>query len=166
MIDQQYVNKTVVDGLEQALGRPVVKQNTAGKRPGYPFLAFTVTTPALHPGGTYGDYGGEYRREVRQVWSLTAHGDRDNETLTLALAACDWLEQGGRLWLGDRDIVVRKAGGIANRDTVLTAGFEYRYGFDVTFVLENVIEKASDELSEVIETARVTEEQEAKNYGK
>lgn len=158
MIDQQGVNSAVVEGLERATGRPVVKQNSAGPRPELPFLTFTVTSPRLPVRGTAEDWGKEYRRAVGQMWSVTAHGAQDSQALALALQAADWLEQSGRRWLEDREIVVVRVGGVSNRDTLLGAGYEYRYGFDLTLTLENVIPKSPEELGEIIELAQVARE--------
>lgn len=92
---------------------------------------------------------------LTQTWSFTVQGDDDDETLEIAMKARDWLEEAGRILLGDNGIVVQKAGPIQNRDTLFTVGYEYRKGFDVVLAMQNQVKEAD---KEVIEYADIKKE--------
>jgi hypothetical protein len=66
--------------------------------------------------------------------------DDNEESVTLAIKARDWLEHTGRIWLKDHGITVQSITDITNRDNVLTAGYEYKNGFDVVFYVYDEVE--------------------------
>lgn len=92
---------------------------------------------------------------LTQTWSFTVQGDDDDETMVTALKARDWLEEAGRLELGDQGIIVRSAGAVQNRDTLLTVAYEYRKGFDMVLFLMNEVQEPE---IETIDNANIEKE--------
>lgn len=155
MIDQRKVNLCITEGLKQATGCEVVKANLAGAPvPEYPYISFTILNTETRK-GTYSVMNNRERLiPLVQTWSFTVQGDDDDETLEAAMKARDWLEEAGRIALGDQGIVVQRAGQIQNRDTLLTVDYEYRKGFDAVLSIRNIVE--TDQ--EIIEHVNFKEE--------
>lgn len=156
MNGQKRVNLLITEGLKQVTGCEVVKANLAGAPiPPYPYISFSILSTETRK-GTYSTVNGKKKyMPLTQTWSFTVQGEDDDETLEIAMKARDWLEEAGRLHLGDSRIVVQKAGPVQNRDSLLTVGYEYRKGFDAVLSMENIIEETE---REVIEHANIKEE--------
>lgn len=156
MNDQKRVNLLVTEELKRVTGCEVVKANIGGAPiPDYPYISFTILNTDTGK-GTYSTVDGRKKYMLlTQTWSFTVQGEDDDQALETAMKARDWLEESGRLLLGDNRIVVQKVGAIQNRDTLLTVDYEYRKGFDVVLSMENLVEEAE---REVIEYADIKEE--------
>ena len=156
MNGQKKVNLLITEGLKRVTGCEVVKANLAGAPiPPYPYISFSILSMDTRK-GTYsmGD-GQEKYIPLTQTWSCTVQGEDDDGTLEIAMKARDWLEEAGRILLGDGGVVVRKTGPIQNRDILLTVGYEYRKGFDVVLAMQNLVGETG---REVIENASIKEE--------
>lgn len=135
MIDQEAINIAITGALQGVAGCPVVKSNLANAPiPPYPYISFTILNTDTRK-GRYSASGGIRFIPLTQTWSITVQSGQDNEAQAIALKAKGWLEDGGKVYLGDRGIVVQGVGAISNRDTLLTLGYEYRKGFDAVFSL-------------------------------
>ncbi len=136
MIDTDYLQKTVASGLKKYLNCPVIRSNQTAKLPKYPFVTFTITTPASENRGTYGEYDDDTaRKPCIQTWSITAHSDNYAESLELANKARTWLDYSGVGYLNDNGVIVQSVGQIADRSNLLTVGYQYSQGFDCFFWL-------------------------------
>lgn len=160
MIDQQNLNKIIVDGMKKVAGYEVVKSNLTSHIPPYPYISFTILNSDTKK-GTYSDNDSKYI-PIIQIWSITVQGDKDNEVLEISYSLKDWLEETGRHYLKENGIIVQNVGAITPRDTFLTVEYEYRKGFDVTFCLTNIIDKAKEEV-ETIESYEFNIEKEKKD---
>lgn len=154
MIDQKSINLIITEGLKTVTGCEVVKSNLAGVPiPSYPYISFSILNTETRK-GTYSGKGKRYL-SLTQTWSLTVQGDDDDETMMIALKARDWLEEAGRLELGDHGIIVQSAGAVQNRDTLLTVAYEYRKGFDIVLSLMNEVQEPE---IETIDNINIEEE--------
>lgn len=156
MNGQKRVNLLITEELKRVTGCEVVKANLADAPiPPYPYISFSILSTDTRK-GTYSTADGQKKYiPLSQAWSFTVQGEDDDETLEIAMKARDWLEEAGRILLGDNRIVVQKAGPIQNRDTLLTVGYEYRKGFDVVLSMQSLVEETG---REIIESAGIKEE--------
>lgn len=124
----------LVRQIQDVLECPVVKANQSNpKIPPYPYVSFTVITPMVANGGTWGKHDdGTERKVFKQVWSFTVQSDDDSQALEVAMKLYEYLDRHNEM-LVDKGIVVERISNIANRDNFITIQYEHRYGFDVTF---------------------------------
>lgn len=164
MIDYDKLSISIVKSIKDALKVQVIRANQNAEPPKYPYIAYTITTLMKTNNGTYGELieniNGEniitYRKEFQQIWSFTVLSDNDLQSKELAFKLYDYLDKVGTINLVDNEVVVQRIGNIMNRDNLLTIGYEYRNGFDVTFAFMNEVKYADDE---IIEHAIITESQ-------
>lgn len=164
MIDYDKLSISIVKSIKDALKVQVIRANQNAEPPKYPYIAYTITTLMKTNNGTYGEFieniNGEniitYRKEFQQIWSFTVLSDNDLQSKELAFKLYDYLDKVGTINLVDNEVVVQRIGNIMNRDNLLTIGYEYRNGFDVTFAFMNEVKYADDE---IIEHAIITESQ-------
>lgn len=149
MINYRQIETIIVEGLKAHLGCEVIMANQDSPVPDYPYVSYTVVTPRVANNGTYGEWeDGVKRKEVQQIWSFTVQAKTDTESKTLALSAQDYFDEIGNLYLSDNGIAVQLLGNITCRDNLISIGYEYRNGFDVTFAVADEIEKGVDGDSE------------------
>ena len=124
----------LVRQIQDVLECPVVKANQSNpKIPPYPYVSFTVITPMVANGGTWGKHDdGTERKPFKQVWSFTAQSDDDTKALEVAMKLYEFLDRRNDE-LFDKGIIVERLSNISNRDNFVTIQYEHRYGFDVTF---------------------------------
>ena len=134
MDNQNNILLALVDSVQKAIGCPVVKANQSkSKIPEYPYVSFTVITPVVANGGTWGVYeDGTERKPFKQVWSFTVQSDNDSQALEVAMKLYEYFDRRNSD-LEDIGVTVVTASNIANRDNFITIQYEHRYGFDVTF---------------------------------
>ena len=145
MIDNENLRLKVVKGLKDYLQAPVIRGNQNAEPPDYPYVVYTVTTLSSENKGTYGEYDdGIDRKPVTQTWSISALSDNENEALTLAGKARDWLDHVGSVYLSDNHIIVQSVTNVTSRDNILTIEYEYKKGFDVVFWLLDEIQNPID----------------------
>ena len=165
MLDARGIEIAVVDGLEAYLSegaRPckVVRANQTGDIPPYPYVAYTITTPVEYRAGTYSVASdGTRYRSFKQTWSFTTQSDDAEESLNLTLKAFDWFSLAGLLHLRDHGIVVFNISNINNRDNLISINYEYRNGFDVTFMLLHTVKMTEDEIGGFIEKINLKQEE-------
>lgn len=148
MIKYKSIRETIVEGLKGYLGCEVVLANQTVPMPEYPYVSFTVTTPKGANQGTYGYYAdGIYRKPIKQIWSITVQSATPDEATELADKAHDYFGCLSKDYLQKNDIVVEKVGDITNRDNLLTYQYEYRSGFDITFVIMDELEIPEDSIT-------------------
>lgn len=154
MINFENIRNTVITGLENYLGCPVIRSNQNESPPHYPYLSYTVTTFMKENKGSYGLYEDNVERKpFTQTWSITVQSNNNSECLSLVNMAHEWLDLVGKTYLSDNGVIVQSVGSITNRDNFLTSEYEYRNGFDVVFWLMNEVERTTEE----IETAKLTQ---------
>lgn len=153
MIDTDKIKHTVVTGLKNYLSVPVIQTNQNAPMPEYPYLAFTITTLESENNGSYGEYDdGISRKEVTQTWSISALSNDEEESITLASKARQYLDYVGTIFLNDNGVIVQACSNITNRDNFLSTEYEHKNGFDVTFWAFTEIAKTSEESGGIIET--------------
>lgn len=145
MINHRANEIVIVESLKDYLRtefRPceVVRQNQIAEVPPYPYVSYTVTTPASMSGGTYSvaEDGRQYK-QMEQTWSFTVQSDDQDEALNLAIRMHDFFSLVGLAKLADNGIVVHRVRDVTTRDNLISIQYEYRNGLDVTFGLLNVI---------------------------
>lgn len=146
MVVNEGLRKTVVSGLSEHLGVPVIRSSQNAPPPDYPYVSYTVTTLESANNGTWGEYeDGTDRIPVTQTWSITVQSDNDMESVTLASKAREFLCHTGTCYLNDNNVIVQSITNITNRDSLISIEYEYRNGFDAVFWMmneeENPIEK-------------------------
>lgn len=150
MIDFEAKRNTIISLIENALNVPIMRTNQNAEPPDCDYISYTVTTPMKVNNGTYGEYSKDgkkyYGKEFQQVWSFTAHSTDDLRSKNIAFALYDFLDRIGSTELSDNRIAIQRIEDITNRDNLLTTGYEYRNGFDVTFNFLNEIEDTTDEV--------------------
>ncbi len=152
MIDYKNIREAVCKGLKNYLKVPVIRNNQNKDPPSYPYVSYTVTTFSSANNGTYGEYeDGTDRKPVKQTWSITAQSDNNDESVTLAVKAREWLDHSGKLYLNDKNVIVEQVTNITNRDSIITVDYEYKNGFDVVFVLFDEIKLTDKEYIESVE---------------
>lgn len=150
LVDNENLRQAVVTGLSNFLNVPVIRGSQNAEPPDYPFISYSVTTVASANNGTYGVYAdGIYRIPVVQTWSITALSDKEDESLSLAERARDYLSEAGRTELNDRNVIVQAVTAITNRDNMISIEYEYRNGFDVDFWTYDEIEKDNETIERV-----------------
>ena len=155
MIDFEEMRNYIVTAIQSALKLPVVRANQTAEPPDGDYIGYTVITPMKTNNGTYSEYVKDgkkyYGKEFQQIWSFTAYSTNDLRSKNIAFALYDFLDRIGITGLSDNRIAVQTIGDITNRDNLLSTGYEYRNGFDVTFNLLNEIEDKSGEVIDVFE---------------
>lgn len=142
LINYEAKRQAVVKGLSAYLGCPVIRANQTAPPPAYPFVAYTVTTVMGENNGTYEEYEDDTARKVfTQTWSISALSDNSVESVELATKAREWFDFVGTTFLNDNNVIVHSVGAVTNRDNILTIEYEYKNGFDVVFVLDDVVIK-------------------------
>ena len=141
MIDQKKIESAIINGLQDYLKYPVILANQHSPAPSYPYVSFTVTSLKTGNNGTYSScHDGVFYKHFRQRWSFTTQSDDDDQCSEITLKAYDWFSQIGITYLSDNEIYIERLEDISNRDNLITIQYEYRRGFDVTFVVMDVIE--------------------------
>lgn len=140
--------------MKRALGCEVIASNQTGPSPSYPYVSFTVTTPVVSDGkGWARDRDGREFKDLAQIWSFTVQSEDPFQAAQIALDAYEWLStESGNLYLAERGIVVQGLGNIGNRDNLLSIQYEYREGFDVTFLLRHTSKETVFDVAGAIET--------------
>lgn len=151
MIDYKHLINSVVKGLYEYLGCPVIPSNRTAEPPAYPYVSYTITTVASANKGTYEEYEDIARKQVTQIWSITALSNDDIESLTLANKAREWLDYVGKMYLKEKDIIVQSVGAVTPRDNVLTVGYEYKKGFDCYFTCYDIVNMPDNGTIETVE---------------
>lgn len=146
MIDFRKNEIIIVEELQKVLStseRPcaVIRGNQVAPIPLYPYVSYNVITPIVANNKQYCiDDEGNTFKELKQIWSFTVQSNDSTESQILAAKAFDWFSYNGNTFLSDNNIVAQSVTNITNRDNLLSVGYEYRNGFDVTFNLMHKIE--------------------------
>lgn len=140
MIDTDNIRLTVAKGLKNYLGCQMIKSDQNAEPPAYPYGVYKITTLATQNNGTYGEYkDNKARKPMKQIWSLSFLSNTEAEAISYANKARTWLDYVGTVYLNDNNVIVEQVGVVGDRNNVLTAEYEYKYGFDCTFwVLDEV----------------------------
>lgn len=145
MTDYDGIIETVVTGLSEYLGCKVIESNSNGPKPAYDYLTYKIITPMSENKGTYGEYeDGIDRKPFTQTWSLSALSNKAINSVKLANKARTWLDRVGTTYLNDKNIIVQSCGSVANRDNLLSIGYEYKNGFDFVLWLFDEIENPAE----------------------
>lgn len=144
MVDLKAMRTAVAKGLKEYLGIPVIRSDQTADAPPYPYVSYTLTTPAAANGGTYQQHAdGKDRLMVRSIWSWSFLSDDYDESIAYATKAREWFEHSGRARLDEHGITVQSTTDISNRDNILTVEYERKNGFDVVFYVFDEAESLS-----------------------
>lgn len=164
MISIKNIQIVIVVNLQKELGIPVVLANQTEQIPPYPYVSFTVTSLVNSNAKTWAvDDDDTYFKPLSQTWSFTVQSDKAMDAPTVALQAYDWFSQVGCRFLSDNGVMVERVGNIGNRDNFLTTGYEYRCGFDVTFLTMHTTNQTEESVLETIEYAPIKNDYEEEN---
>lgn len=127
----------ITESLKAYLGCEVILANdTKAPIPDGDYVSYTVINPLVsNNGGYFACVDGVKRKEYQQIWSFTTHSEDDTRSKMLALNAHEFFSETGYIILSEAGISAQLVGGITSRDNLLTYGYEYRNGFDVTFAM-------------------------------
>lgn len=139
MISIRDLETTFTGLIEGYLECPVIRSNQVKGSPGYPYVAYTIIQPLVANRGHYGVTAQTKTKPIKQVWSFTCLADEQEISQQLALDLHTYLDELGSMDFYDAGIVVQKLGNVASRDVLLTVGYEYRNGFDVTLTTMQMI---------------------------
>ncbi|MCC8112071.1 MAG: hypothetical protein LIO74_10955 [Ruminococcus sp.] len=78
MVIEQNLETEIIRALEGYTGCTFVLTNQVTPVPAYPYISYTITTPAEYEGGTYCRQHNIYYLPYLQTWSVTMHSD-DND---------------------------------------------------------------------------------------
>ena len=147
MTNYEKMRRAVATGLKQYCKVPVIRSNQNESPPDGDYLSYTVTTLKGENLGTYSVYDdGMERKPFIQIWSISSISSDNSRSVQNACSAHEWLDHAGTLYLNDNDVIVQSVGAISNRDNFLTVGYEYKNGFDVTFLIFDEITNNSDQI--------------------
>ena len=156
MIAYSEMRKTVLKGLMDYIGVPVIRGNQTAPAPPYPYGSYNITTLASKNSGTWQQHSdGIDRLMVRSVWSFSFLSADWDESVSLAIKAREWFDRTGHAWLADRGITVQSTTEITNRDNILTVEYERKNGFDVVFYVFHEVESPTG-TNGYIESASMT----------
>lgn len=128
------LRETVVTGLKEYLGIPVIRGNQSTEPPKYPYVYYNITTLESANNGTWGEYSDNVDRiPINQTWSITVQSDNYSESIALASKAREFLCHTGTCYLKDNNVIVQRVGDITSRDNLISIDYEYKNGFDVVF---------------------------------
>ena len=163
LIDYSYVESLIVNGLQKYLSANgdtqchVVMANQASPLPQYPYVSYTITTITQTKRGTYGFFSdGKHYKQMNQIWSFTVQSNNQIQSSNIAIMAYDYFNHHGLTYLTDNNVAVVRITNITNRDNFITAEYEYRQGFDVTFGIMHQITPSIDEQLEIIKIGKIT----------
>lgn len=148
-------NETAItESLKAYLGCEVVLANdTKAPIPEGDYVSYTIINPLVESNGGYSECDdGVKRKEYQQVWSFTTHSTDDTRSKVLALKAHEFFSETGFITLSEHGISAQLVRGITSRDNLLTYGFDYCNGFDVTFAMISEIGRQTDE-GEIVSTS-------------
>lgn len=166
MIEYRNTESVIVSGLQDYLQTfkdecYVVMANQTSPIPPYPYVAYTITTTVGNTSGGYGLFNdGKHYKQMNQIWSFTVQSNAQTECNNIALAAYDYFAHHSYRYLSDNNISVINITNMTSRDNLITAEYEYRQGFDVTFGVMHSITPTQDENEDTIEHVSVVEENE------
>lgn len=166
MIEFRKNEVAIVDKLQAVLSKsgrpcPVIRANQVSPVPDYPYCSYTVITPvASNNKGYCVATDGTVYKELKQIWSFTVQSDDSTESQMLSAKAYDWFSYSGDTYMSDNGIVAQSVGNIMNRDNLISINYEYRNGFDVTFVLIHKIDEKDLEYIGTINEAPLNEKEE------
>ena len=119
--------------------------NQSSKRPPYPLISYTITTLLSDTPGSAGVFNdGKIRKLAKQIWSFTVISNDQRECVLKTQKLYNYLKYDSTN-LNDIGIAVNSISSINNRDNFLTAEYEYREGFDVTYTFVYVFENSGEE---------------------
>ncbi|MGN7169271.1 phage neck terminator protein [Paenibacillus cellulositrophicus] len=134
MIPYNEIRKTLVQGLKNVLGLPVINMNGGGDIPKGAFLTYSISDgPDLGGRIMKSQEGGRQilQESVGFTVSILSYAD-DNATSSInAMKARDWFKTAGYQALKDLDVIVSDIGVVQNRDVNIGEEWERRVGFDV-----------------------------------
>ena len=115
------LRETVVTGLKDYLGVPVIRGNQNAEPPDYPYVSYNITTFESANNGTWGEYkDGIDRIPVTQNWSISVQSDKYDEIITLANKARGFLCHTGICYLNDNGVIIQRVGEITKRDNLIS----------------------------------------------
>lgn len=156
MFDIRAKETIIVNFLKAFVGCEVCMANEAVPAPKYPYISYTIINLVVANNGTYSEYSdGTKRKDYQQVWSFTVHSNNDTESKEKALLAHIFFSELGVISLLDNGISTQLVGGITNRDNILTVGYQYSNGFDVTFSMVSEITPEQQDGIESIESVAI-----------
>jgi len=153
MINVIAIRNAVISALATYISHPVVMLDQAAKKPPYPFVGYKVITPYAPERGSVAEIDEmvpsanpdfEYdieRTAIEQptmTISFTVYAKTEDEALSLALQAQEWLRFSGYDTLSENNVVVVETTPVQNRDTLIINDYERRQGFDA--ILRSVSE--------------------------
>lgn len=146
MIDFENIQRVVVKGLRDYCQCPVICSNQNEELPSYPYISYTITLLAGVNNGSYSIYNdGKEIKCLPHTWSITAVSDDDTQSMMLVLKAREWFDRIGVTYFIDNNVNVNSVGSVTNRDNFISVGYEYRKGFDLFLVVEDVIEGTAEQ---------------------
>lgn len=121
-------------GLKSYVGVPVVRAESEGDIPAYPFISVKQTTPFINMGQPViiNESAGQTIQQVTEcVFSFTVNASTLESATDTANKARLYFLGKGVIELSDSSITIVEVFNATNRDVFLTDDYERRVGFDV-----------------------------------
>lgn len=156
MLPYSNIRSTIVRGLRQALGVPVIQLNGGGDIPTGAFFTYNFPDGFGRDGEglpiTTQQDGKLLRQEAVTITvSFLSYADSVDDSLLNGLRARDWFKTAGYQALKALDVVVVEIGELQNLDINIEDEWERRQGFDVelraTDIVETPLETWIDEVN-------------------
>ncbi|MDF2657765.1 MAG: hypothetical protein K0Q94_556 [Paenibacillus sp.] len=165
MLELATIRNTVIDGLYAKLSRPVIRSDSDGDVPEYPYVAYSITSPYIDSYGhdaerwfnVPGGIGVERIKHIECAFSFSAYAEDEDDAQTLCLKIIEHFMREARDDLRDAGVVVVNISGVQNRSVLLVEHYERRWGVDVRF---RVVDRSEniDATGGYIESAEITNE--------
>jgi len=142
-MNKNIINK-IVKGLHEHVETVIVPNNTADRRPEYPYISYNLTGSQNNQTFSLVDEivpstNSNFENDVKVIrkeqpyftLSINTHSDSEVDAYDLAVKVRDWFNFHGDLFFVELNIAVIRATNVGDRTHQIVDDFERRYGFDV-----------------------------------
>lgn len=134
------VRNKLVSLLHKHVEKPVIPNDTTGKRPDYPYIDYSVITVTNDAGGGNYSYDGSVERvdlQKQTSFSINSYSESEVEAYVLAKSAWDFF----KLHVSIDDLTIVRISEVTNRTMLKVDEYERRFGFDVFIRYSEAVEK-------------------------
>lgn len=134
MLQLTPIRKAVRNGLAANTKVEVIRSESGGEQPPYPFISYKVLMLGQKVGRAnvlMKDGKQLHEQQVELTMSINCYSDNISEAENLAYQALQYFEINGIDELQQQNIVIAQTDALTDRTTFLTTDYEYRIGFDV-----------------------------------
>lgn len=156
MLQLTPIRKAVRNGLAATTKVEVIRSESGGNQPPYPFIAYKMLMLGQKIGRAnqlMTENGQLHEQQVELTMSINCYSDNISEAENLAYRVLQYFEIDGVDELQTQNIVIVQTSELTDRTTFLTTDYEYRIGFDVRIRAKASVLKEV----EIIENVQINE---------